>query len=92
MPPTFTPADIILPPIQHRADCWLPDLAAGDDPCDCGGPPPRCSADGTRVHINPTTMQSAYCDGQPMHRWLCTAAGFDNQSRAGYGYGWRQVP
>jgi hypothetical protein len=27
----------------------------------------------------------------PADSWLYTAAGFDNMSWAGYGYGWRQV-
>lgn len=85
----MSPADIVSQPVQHRADCWSPDLAAGDDPCDCGGPPPHCSADGTRVWINPTTRQTASCDGQPMHRWLYCELTQNGVRSGGY---WRQVP
>lgn len=66
-------ADIVYPTIDHRPDCdevRSPDDA--DNVCECPRGWLRCSADSARVWINPTTMQTAYCDGQPMHRWRIT--------------------
>lgn len=81
-------ADILIPSITHRAGCQ-PDT---DGICDCGSGPYRCSADNKLVHVNETTMQSAYCDGQPMHRWLYVANQVGRETSYTFGGTWRQVP
>lgn len=66
-------ADIIISSFEHRQDCDEVRFPGGDDNvCECPRPSYRCSADNTRVSVNETTRQTAYCDGQPMHRWRIT--------------------